>query len=90
MAAATIALSLTETDTATAIGTLMITYTAAGKMEIGSVVEITVPDSGNWPDPSSAANFSLSSTSNASSTATAATETESATMSSGPQLRNSA
>ena len=76
-----IALSVTESDTATAIGTLMITYTASGKMEIGSVVEVTVPDTGNWPDPTSAANLSISNASTASLLATAATETEQATMS---------
>ena len=76
-----IALSVTETDTATAIGTLMITYTAAGKMEIGSVVEVTVPDTGNWPNPAIAANLSISNVSRASLTATAATETAPATMS---------
>ena len=73
-----IALSVTETDTATAIGTLMITYTAAGKMEIGSVVEVTVPDTGNWPNPALTANLFIS---NASQSATAATETAPATMS---------
>ena len=76
-----IALSVTETDTATAIGTLMITYTAAGKMEIGSVVEVTVPDTSNWPNPAIAANLSISNVSRASLTATAATETAPATMS---------
>ena len=76
-----IALSVTETDTATAIGTLMITYTAAGKMEIGSIVEITVPDTGNWPDPTDSANFVLSDTARAAQSATAATETAAATLS---------
>ena len=75
-----IALSLTETDTATSIGTLMITYTAAGKMEIGSVVEITVPDTGNWPDPTLAANFALADETRAARSSTAATETAAATL----------
>ncbi len=68
-----ISLSVTETDTATAIGTLMITYAAAGKMEIGSVVEITIPDTGDWPDPTVAGNFSLSDETRASPSSTATT-----------------
>ena len=75
-----IALSVTETDTATSIDTLMITYTAAGKMEIGSVVEITVPDTGNWPDPTLAANFALADETRAARSSTAATETADATL----------
>ena len=46
-----IALSVTEAVAGSNIGDLVITFTANGKMEIGSVVEITIPDSGGWPTP---------------------------------------
>ncbi len=47
----TIALSQTQADAGSSIGDLMITYAATGKMTAGATVEITIPDTGGWPEP---------------------------------------
>ena len=47
----TLSLNVTQADAGSVIGDLMITYTAAGKMEAGSVVEVTIPPTGDWPAP---------------------------------------
>ncbi|MDE0299837.1 MAG: hypothetical protein OXN17_14480 [Candidatus Poribacteria bacterium] len=48
----TIALSVKEADAGSVIAELQIVYTAAGKMEIGSVVEVSLPANGDWDAPS--------------------------------------
>ena len=45
----TIALSTTEADAGSVIGDLTITYKAAGTMEVGAAVEVSLPTNGNWP-----------------------------------------
>ncbi len=47
-----IALDKTQADAGSSIGDLAITFTAAGKMSVGATVEITIPDTGGWPAPS--------------------------------------
>ncbi len=46
-----IAANVTQADAGSSIGDLVFTFTAAGTMSVGSVVEITIPDSGGWPAP---------------------------------------
>ena len=46
-----LAVNVTQADAGSTIGDLVFTFTAAGKMSVGSVVEITIPDSGGWPAP---------------------------------------
>lgn len=47
-----LASNVTQADAGSSIGDLVFTFTAAGTMSVGSVVEITIPDSGGWPAPS--------------------------------------
>ena len=47
-----IALSVDEADAGSVITELQIVFTADGKMEIGSVVEVTLPANGDWDAPS--------------------------------------
>ena len=47
----TLALSVTDADAGSLIANLKISYTAAGKMEAGSEIEITIPTNGGWPEP---------------------------------------
>ena len=47
-----IALDKTQADAGSSIGDLAITFTAAGKMSVGATVEITIPETGGWPAPS--------------------------------------
>ena len=73
----TLALSVTQADAGSAIGDLMITYTAAGKMEAGSTVEVTIPENGDWPNPTETGRVALSAgtLSTAATTMTATTDT---------------
>ena len=45
----TLALSTTESDAGSVIGDLTISYTAAGTMEVGAAVEVSLPTNGDWP-----------------------------------------
>ena len=56
----TLALSATQADAGSSIGNLTITYTAAGKMEAGSEVVVTIPSNGDWPAPSGLGRVELS------------------------------
>ena len=56
----TLALSATQADAGSLIGNLTITYTAAGKMEAGSEVVVTIPPNGDWPAPSGLGRVELS------------------------------
>ena len=56
----TLALSVTQADAGSSIGNLNITYTAAGKMEPGSEVAVTIPTNGDWPAPSELGRVELS------------------------------
>ena len=47
----TLALSVTDADAGSFIDNIKISYTAAGTMEAGSEVEITLPTNGGWPKP---------------------------------------
>ena len=47
----TLALSNTEAEAGAEIGDLTISYAAAGEMDPGSVIQIALPASGDWPQP---------------------------------------
>lgn len=46
-----LAVNVTQADAGSTIGDLVFTFTAAGKMSVGSVIEVTIPNSGGWPAP---------------------------------------
>ena len=56
----TLSLSATQADAGSVIGDLNITYTAAGKIEAGSIIEVTIPASGDWPAPNEIGRVTLS------------------------------
>ncbi len=56
----TLALSATQADAGSLIGNLTVTYTAAGKMEAGSEVVVTIPPNGDWPAPNGLGRVELS------------------------------
>lgn len=48
----TLSVNETQADAGSSIGDLVFTFTAGGKMGVGSTVEITIPSDGGWPAPS--------------------------------------
>jgi hypothetical protein len=80
--AGSLSLSVTQADAGSAIGNLAITYRAAGHMEAGSTVEVTVPANGDWPDATETGRVTLSA-GTLSTTATTMTATTDSVMDSG-------